>query len=156
MRSNKQFYTPKGSYQAGLYSFVFTRRIPTFAVVFLFISFLIQPFHQALANEAVLEDLPETVLPDEVAEQLPDPVDSESEVVEQPEEEEQVETSETTDEPTEDTVEDIVPDEEDTTEEETATTTQDAAEDEETQINEFHMNSNPFAHTFEKKMKVQP
>lgn len=103
MRSNKKFYTSKGSTQVGLYSFVFTKRISIFAVCFLFVSFFIQPFHQALANEAVAEEMPVEVLPDEVAEQLPSPAVEEE--VEEPaqtetEEVEQVastETEETTD-----------------------------------------------------------
>jgi len=54
-----------------LYSLVFKGRFSAFAVAFLFLSFLIQPFHQALANEAIEEVETEAVLPEEVAEQLP-------------------------------------------------------------------------------------
>ncbi len=44
-------------YGRWLYSFVYAGKISVLAVVFLLSSFLIQPFHQALANEAVAEDL---------------------------------------------------------------------------------------------------
>ncbi len=48
----------------GLYSFVFAGKISVLAVLLLFVSFLIQPFHQALANES--EPVEESVIADDV------------------------------------------------------------------------------------------
>tara|TARA_B100000508_G_scaffold37715_2_gene29512 strand:- start:13677 stop:15542 length:1866 start_codon:yes stop_codon:yes gene_type:complete len=62
-----------------LYSVVYAGKISIAAITLLFLSFLIQPFHQALANEAAEPEVTETQLPAEVEEQLPDP-EPESEV----------------------------------------------------------------------------
>jgi len=71
MRSQIHFQTNRGSHHAWLYSLVFTRKLSVFAVSILFVSFFIQPFHQALANEATAPS-EEAVLPEAVAEQLPE------------------------------------------------------------------------------------
>jgi hypothetical protein len=71
MRSQIHFQTKRGSHHAWLYSFVFTKKLSVLAVSILFVSFFIQPFHQALANEATAPS-DEAVLPEAVAEQLPE------------------------------------------------------------------------------------
>lgn len=48
----------KPSHRVWLYSFVFLSKASTYAVLFLFLSFLIQPFHQAMANEVEAEEIP--------------------------------------------------------------------------------------------------
>lgn len=52
---------PQSSHCVWLYSAVYTGKIATYAVLFLFVSFLIQPVHQALANESAAESLSEEV-----------------------------------------------------------------------------------------------
>jgi hypothetical protein len=60
-----------------LYSVVFAGKLSVAAIMLLLLSFFIQPFHQALANEALTED---QTLPEEVEQQLPR---SESETTEE-------------------------------------------------------------------------
>lgn len=46
----------RSAHKVGLYSFVFLGRVSVITVLLLFVSFLIQPFHQALANESLPEE----------------------------------------------------------------------------------------------------
>lgn len=62
----------RGSRRAWLYSLIYASRISVLTVLFLFASFLVQPFHQAFANESVTDDLPQEdaiIMADPVAEQ---------------------------------------------------------------------------------------
>lgn len=72
MRSQKLLKTERGgrTNRAWLYSLVFAGKLSTAAIFVLLISFFIQPFHLAMANEAANEAVSET-LPDEVTAQLP-------------------------------------------------------------------------------------
>ncbi len=65
-------------HHAWLYGVVFTGRLSTLAILFLFMSFLIQPFHQALANEALPDPAPEAPpvaedVREQVEEEIPPP-----------------------------------------------------------------------------------
>jgi len=65
------------NHRVWLFKTVFSNRAAVFVVGLLFFSFLIQPFHQALANEVEVANDPTTAIPDEVIKQLPDAPDSE-------------------------------------------------------------------------------
>tara|TARA_B100000508_G_scaffold120126_2_gene101109 strand:- start:9860 stop:11692 length:1833 start_codon:yes stop_codon:yes gene_type:complete len=90
---------------------VYAGKLSFAAILFLFLSFMVQPFHQAFANEvAAAEVEAENTLPEEVEEQLPDPEpEPEPEITEEPEPEpvEQIEseTDEGVEESTEETEE---------------------------------------------------
>lgn len=73
MRSQKLTHTVQGgrTHKAWLYSLVFAGKISTAAVFLLLFSFMIQPFHLAMASEAA--ESPADVIPSEVVEQLPEP-----------------------------------------------------------------------------------
>lgn len=83
-----------GNHRVWLYSTVFAGKLSMVAIFVLLLSFMIQPFHQALANEAEAEANPEPALPAEVEEQLdePEPEPEEIEIIEEaPETEVEVE-----------------------------------------------------------------
>lgn len=71
------------SHRAWLYSVVFTSKISALAVLFLFVSFFIQPLHKAIANEQLPDEPPkeEPVTAEPVKEQVePEPVVDETPV----------------------------------------------------------------------------
>ena len=63
-----------------LYSVVFASRISTMVIFFLFLSFLVQPFHKAFASEPIVEAVPEpeAVVADDVLIQEAPPIPEES------------------------------------------------------------------------------
>lgn len=86
----------KKCHKAWLYAVVFGGRFSTLLILFLFASFMIQPFHKAMAMEALAETTEEAPVADEVKEQV-----NESPPAEESPPEEQVE--EITEEPEIDT-----------------------------------------------------
>ena len=71
MSRNKIPHTEFGQL-SWLYRIVFKSQKSIVLILFLMLSFLVQPFHQAFANEALFDEEEDVTLPDEVAEQLPD------------------------------------------------------------------------------------
>lgn len=73
MRSKTLIQNKWRSRRGWLYSAVYTGKASILTVFFLFLSFCIQPIHQAMANESTTtEEAAAAVLPEEVAAQLPD------------------------------------------------------------------------------------
>lgn len=72
MLSRKRIYESQGGHKAWLYSVVFASKLSVVTVCFLLASLLVQPIHQALANESDATEEAPTTLPAEVEEQLPD------------------------------------------------------------------------------------
>lgn len=66
--------------RAWLYSLIYASRVSVLTVLFLFVSFLIQPFHQALANESAAEEVPQEESP-QVAESVVEQEDNIPELV---------------------------------------------------------------------------
>lgn len=80
MLLRRKLPTNRKRHHAWLYAVVFTGRLSTLAILFLFISFLIQPFHQAMANEALPEPPPEEPpVAEDVREQVEEPAPAEEE-----------------------------------------------------------------------------
>jgi hypothetical protein len=74
MRSKINLNNSQKNKRVGLYSFVFASRVSLITVFFLFVSFVIQPVHLALANETAADELtPEPPsLADVAFEEIPD------------------------------------------------------------------------------------
>jgi hypothetical protein len=74
MRSKINFNNSQRNKRVGLYSFVFASRVSLITVFFLFVSFVVQPVHLALANEAAADELPPEPpsLADVVFEEMPE------------------------------------------------------------------------------------
>ncbi len=81
MYLKQKLHNSRQVHKAWLYSIVFASKISAFTVLFLFLSFFIQPFHRAVANELVIEVSAESSVAEDVRIQIEEPLIVQEEMV---------------------------------------------------------------------------